>query len=60
MAELLTTAEVAERLRVGVSTVNRYARQGLLTAVKLPGGARRYRADDIDRLLEPEPVEALG
>lgn len=50
---LLTTAEVADRLRVSVATVNRYAREDLLAAITLPGGQRRYRAEDVDALLAP-------
>lgn len=50
---LLTTVEVAERLRVSVATVNRYAREGDLIAITLPGGQRRYRLEDVDRLLTP-------
>lgn len=50
---LLTTAEVAERLRVSVATVNKYAREGALPAIVLPGGQRRYRVADVDRLLSP-------
>lgn len=61
MAHLLTTSEVADRLRVSVATVNRYARLGELPAIVLPGGQRRYRAEDVDALLSPsEPVEAIG
>lgn len=50
---LLTTAEVAERLRVSVATVNRYAREGALAAIVLPGKQRRYRVEDVDALLSP-------
>lgn len=49
--ELLTTAEVAARLRVSIATVNRWARLGLLRAVDLPGRTRRYRAEDVDALI---------
>ncbi|MGI5162785.1 helix-turn-helix domain-containing protein [Spirillospora sp. CA-253888] len=35
---LLTRAEVAERLRVHESTVDRYIKRGLITAHKAPGG----------------------
>jgi excisionase family DNA binding protein len=56
---LLTTSEVADALRVSVATVNRYARCGDLPAIVLPGGQRRYRAEDVDKLLAPtEPLEA--
>lgn len=54
---LLTTAEVAERLRVSVATVNRYAREDLLAAITLPGGQRRYRAEDVEALLTPVSAE---
>lgn len=58
---LLTTAEVASRLRVSVATVNRYARDGDLPAIVLPGGQRRYRVEDVDALLSPtEPTEAVS
>jgi len=44
---LLTTAQVADLLKVSPSTVNRYARNGTLPAEQtLPGvrGARLYKA----------------
>jgi len=55
--QLLTTAEVARLLRVTVGTVNRYARIGELVAIQLPGGQRRYRLSDVERLLVPAEVE---
>lgn len=63
--ELLTTSEVARRLRVSVATVNRYAREGLLRAVVLPGGQRRFAATDIEALATPvqaasEPTKAAS
>lgn len=57
MPDLLTTAEVARRLRVSVATVNRYARVGLLRAITLPGGQRRYEAADIEALARPVIAE---
>ncbi len=61
VTDLLTTAEVAERLRVSVATVNKYARDNLLPAIVLPGGTRRYRLSDIDALLnESGPTEAAS
>lgn len=57
MPDLLTTVEVSERLRVSVATVNRYAREGLLPAVTLPGGQRRFRQTDIDKLLDTGAVK---
>ncbi|MXQ65209.1 helix-turn-helix domain-containing protein [Actinomadura rayongensis] len=60
---LYTPAEVANFFRVDPKTVTRWARTGTLTPVMLPSGHRRYRADEIHRLLnvpvdeqpEPEP-----
>jgi excisionase family DNA binding protein len=49
--ELLTTAEVAEMLRVSRSTVTRYARLGQLPVIRLPSGYLRFRREDIERLL---------
>jgi excisionase family DNA binding protein len=48
---LLTTEQVAERLRVSEETVRRYARDNTLASVKLPGGHRRFRPEDVDALL---------
>lgn len=49
--ELLTSAEVAELLRVSRSTVTRYARLGQLPVIRLPSGYLRFRREDIERLL---------
>ena len=40
---LLTAREVAERLGVIAETVLRWTRRGELPAIRLPGGAIRYR-----------------
>lgn len=42
---LLTAREVAERLGVSSETVLRYVRKGILPAIRLPGGAIRFRED---------------
>ncbi len=54
--ELLTANEVMERLRVSRSTIARWQLDGTLQPVKI-GGALRFRRADIDRLLEPAPVD---
>jgi excisionase family DNA binding protein len=59
---LLTTAEVAGRLRVSIPTVNRWVRDGRLTPVqKLPGirGANLFDPSDIDTLKEVAAGPAL-
>jgi excisionase family DNA binding protein len=45
---LLTAREVAELLGVSTETVLRWTRRGELPAIRLPGGAIRYRADALD------------
>ena len=53
--DLLTTAQVAVRLGVTTSTVNRMASDGRLSvALTLPGetGARLYHRADIDALVD--------
>lgn len=53
--ELLTTAEVAEMLRVSQSTVQRWVQLGQLDAIRLPSGGIRIRREDVDKLLKREP-----
>jgi excisionase family DNA binding protein len=48
--ELLTPREAARRLAVGVDSLRRWEREGLLTSVRPPGGHRRYQPDAIDAL----------
>jgi len=49
---LLTARQVADMLGVSAETVLRWTRKGELPAVRLPGGAVRYRQDVLDRWLE--------
>jgi excisionase family DNA binding protein len=50
--ELLTPSEVAALFRVDPKTVTRWAKAGKLSAIRTLGGHRRYRADEIQKLLE--------
>ena len=50
--KLLTPAEVASMFRVDPKTVTRWAKAGKLSAIRTLGGHRRYRADEIQKLLE--------
>jgi excisionase family DNA binding protein len=45
-----TTGQVAERLGVDESTVWRMTKRGWLDYVVTPGGHRRYRPSDVDRV----------
>jgi excisionase family DNA binding protein len=57
----LTTQEAADLLGVARSTIKRWADQGLLRAVRTPGGHRRYLRDEVERLAAPaEPLALDG
>ena len=47
--EVLTAAEVAQRLRISRATVDRHARRGILPAVKI-GGLLRFPVGPIEAL----------
>jgi len=56
--ELLTVQEVAEQLRVDVTTVRRWIKGGVLKGVKLPGspgqkGNYRIHRSEVDAVLNP-------
>lgn len=49
--ELMSTPEVAEYFKVSRYTVQRWAREGILKSVKLPGTRQnRFRRADIERV----------
>jgi excisionase family DNA binding protein len=48
---LLTARQVADTLGVSAETVLRWTRRGDLPAIRLPGGAIRYREDELDAWL---------
>lgn len=50
--QLLTARQVAELLGVSAETVLRWTRRGDLPAIRLPGGALRYREDILDQWLD--------
>lgn len=49
MSGLLTARQVADLLGVSAETVLRWTRRGDLPAIRLPGGALRYREDALDQ-----------
>jgi excisionase family DNA binding protein len=57
---LLTARRVAEQLGVSPETVLRWTRRGDLPAVRLPGGAIRYREDDLDEWLAGRATPGRG
>jgi len=52
----MTRREVADLLRVSVETVDRWRRRGRLPGVQVVAGrgAVRFRAEDVEALLDPE------
>ena len=60
MNTLLTARAVAERLGVSADTVLRWTRRGELPAIKLPGGAVRYRENDLEAWLEERATPRRG
>jgi excisionase family DNA binding protein len=61
-APLLTARAVADLLDVSTETVLRWSRCGSLPSFCLPGGAIRFRQDDLDAWLEGRrrPGEGLS
>lgn len=47
---LLLPGEVMRRLNVSRNTLNRWDADGLLVAVRLPSGHRRYRAEEVQAI----------
>jgi excisionase family DNA binding protein len=47
---LLGVREAARRLGVHENTLRRWENAGLIRAVKLPTGVRRFREEDVERL----------
>jgi excisionase family DNA binding protein len=51
MEKLYTPAEVARMFRVDPRTVTRWAGAGKLASIRTPGGHRRFKAAEVDKLL---------
>lgn len=52
MAELIQVRQAARALGVHENTIRRWEERGLLRAVRLPSGVRRFRAEDIEAVRE--------
>ena len=48
MAQLMQVRQVARALGVHENTVRRWEERGLLRAVRLPSGVRRFRPEDVE------------
>lgn len=49
--ELLTIGEAARLLGLSVDTLRRWADAGRITVIILPSGHRRFRRDEIERVI---------
>lgn len=58
---LLTAHQIRERYGLHRNTLYKWEKQGLLHPIRTPGGRRRYRKEEIERLLslglEVSPVK---
>jgi excisionase family DNA binding protein len=50
MTQLMKVREVARTLGVHENTVRRWEERGLLRAVRLPSGVRRFRPEDVEAM----------
>lgn len=48
MAELMQVREAARALGVSENTIRRWEERGLIPAVRLPSGVRRFRRADVE------------
>jgi excisionase family DNA binding protein len=52
--DLLTPSEVARRFKVDPKTVTRWANAGKLSSFKTLGGHRRFKASEVEALINPK------
>jgi excisionase family DNA binding protein len=57
---LLTAREVADRYGYHPETILRWRRRGELPAIRTPGGAIRFREDDLERCEEEWTTPSRG
>lgn len=50
--ELMSAPEAARFLSVHVKTIHRWAGEGLLDVIRIPGGRARFREKDLERFLD--------
>jgi excisionase family DNA binding protein len=52
MAQLMQVRQTARALGVHENTIRRWEERGLLHAVRLPSGVRRFRTEDVQAMRE--------
>ena len=50
MAQLMQVRQAAQALGVHENTIRRWEARGLLRAVRLPSGVRRFRPEDVEAM----------
>jgi excisionase family DNA binding protein len=50
MAQLMQVRQAAQALGVHENTIRRWEQRGLLHAVRLPSGVRRFRPEDVEKV----------
>lgn len=58
MTNLLTSSEVQTQMRISEPTLRRWVSLGLIPTYKTPTGHLRFKAEDVDALLQPHPAKA--
>lgn len=53
---LLNTSEVADLCNVEAETVREWARERRIPTITLPNGHKRFRREDIERMLTPTEI----
>jgi excisionase family DNA binding protein len=56
---LLTPSEVAKLFKVDPKTVTRWSNNGKITCVKTAGGHRRYKLEEVQKLLNGSQSVAI-
>jgi excisionase family DNA binding protein len=51
----MTSGEVARELNMTDAAIRRWAREGLVEAIKTPGGQYRFRREAFHKLIEARP-----
>jgi len=57
-SSLIPSGEVARLFGVNVTTVARWADEGLLPHIKTPSGQRRFRREDVERFIKDQEPAA--
>ncbi|WP_080733910.1 MerR family transcriptional regulator [Rhodococcoides fascians] len=53
-SEVIAIGEAAEILGISVKTLRNWEAKGAISAIRSPGGQRRFRRTDVDALLSPQ------